>query len=83
MKVTKETTIGQILKEYSNAKDVLSGFGMHCFACPMSQMETIAQAGMVHGLDVDFMIEKLNQDLVANKEEAEKPKRKCCRTKKD
>ena len=83
MKVTKETTIGQILKEYSNAKDVLSGFGMHCFACPMSQMETIAQAGMVHGLDIDFMIEKLNQDLVANKEEAEKPKRKCCRTKND
>ena len=56
MKVTKDTTIGQILKDYSNAKDVLTGFGMHCFACPMSQMETIAEAGMVHGLDVDFMI---------------------------
>lgn len=84
MKVTKDTTIGQILKDYSNAKDVLTGFGMHCFGCPMSQMETIAEAGMVHGLDIDFMIEKLNQDLVANKEEAEKPKRKCCRkTKKD
>lgn len=82
MKVTKETTIGQILKDYSNAKDVLTGFGMHCFACPMCQMETVAEAGMVHGLDIDFMIEKLNQDLVVNKKEEEKPKRKCCRTKK-
>ena len=24
----------KILKNYSNAKDVLMGFGMHCFSCP-------------------------------------------------
>ena len=53
-KLTKDTTIGEILKNYSNAQDVLKGFGMHCFACPMSQMETIEQAGAVHGLDIDF-----------------------------
>lgn len=79
MKVTKDTTIGQILKDYSNAKDVLTGFGMHCFACPMSQMETVEQAGSVHGLDIDFMLEKLNSDLVANEQ---KPKR-CCKKKTD
>ncbi|MBQ3213760.1 MAG: DUF1858 domain-containing protein [Clostridia bacterium] len=83
-KITENTTIGEILKNYSNAKDVLTGFGMHCFACPMSQMETIAEAGMVHGLDIEFMLNKLNEDLVANKEEKTCSKKSCgCKAKKD
>lgn len=83
-KITENTTIGEILKNYSNAKDVLTGFGMHCFACPMSQMETIAEAGMVHGLDIEFMLNKLKEDLVANKEEKTCSKKSCgCKAKKD
>jgi len=39
----------------------LSGFGMHCFSCPMSQMETIEEAAMVHGVDADLMLAKLNE----------------------
>ena len=81
-KISKETTLGEILKSYSNAQDVLKGFGMHCFSCPMSQMETVEEAGLVHGLNVDEMIEKMNADLVENKTE-EKPKRRCCRSKKE
>lgn len=77
-KVTKETTLGEILKNYSNAKEVLTGFGMHCFACPMSQMETVEEAGAVHGLDVDFMVNKMNQDLVAIEEEKESCNKKSC-----
>ncbi len=64
MKINKETTIGEILKNFENAKEVLTSFGMHCFSCPMSQMETIEEAGMVHGLDVDEMIKELNEKLV-------------------
>ena len=80
--ISKETTLGEILKSYSNAQDVLKGFGMHCFSCPMSQMETVEEAGLVHGLNVDEMIEKMNADLVENKKE-EKPKRCCCKSKKE
>ena len=72
--INKNTTLGEILKNYFNAEEVLTGFGMHCFSCPMSQMETVEEAGEVHGLDVDHMIKKLNEDLVANKTA---PKRKC------
>lgn len=72
--VNKNTTLGEILKNYSNAEEVLTNFGMHCFSCPMSQMETVEEAGDVHGLDVDFMVKKLNEDLVLNEE---KPKKKC------
>ena len=84
MKLTKDTTLGEILKNYSNAEEVLKGFGMHCFHCPMSQMETIEEAGAVHGLDADFMIEKMQEDLVENKKEKSCAKKSCgCKAKKD
>lgn len=62
-KITKNTTIGEALKINSNAEVILQGFGMHCVHCPMSQMETLEEAGAVHGIDVDLMVKKLNENL--------------------
>ena len=63
IEVTKQMQIGEVLKLNPNVKDVLMGFGLHCFGCPMSQMETIEEAAAVHGVDVDFMMEKINEFL--------------------
>ena len=60
-KITKDMTIGEVLDINKDAKTILSGFGMHCFSCPMSQMETIEDASMVHGIDLNLMLEKLNE----------------------
>ena len=62
-KFTKSTTIGDALKMHENVEQVLTGFGMHCFSCPFSLMETIEQAAAVHGIDVDLMLAKLNELL--------------------
>lgn len=62
-KFTKNLTIGEALKIHENAEAVLSGFGMHCFTCPFSQMETLEQAATVHGISIDLMLEKLNELL--------------------
>ena len=78
---TKDTTIGEVLATSPKYKTILEGFGLHCFGCPMSQMETVEEAGLVHGLNVDEMIEKMNADLIENKKE-EKTKRCCCKSKK-
>lgn len=59
--VTKDTTIGEILENKPQAQDVLVGFGLHCFSCPMSQMESIEEASMVHDIDLEFMLKKLNE----------------------
>ncbi len=67
MEITKTTTLGEIMKKYKNAEEILKNFGMHCFYCPMSQMETLEEASVVHGIDVDFMIEKLKSDLIPKK----------------
>ena len=62
-KIKKTMTIEKILSIDENLTTVLLGFGLHCFGCPMSRMETLEQAAMVHGVDVDIMVEKLNEAL--------------------
>ena len=44
--------------------EVLFGIGMHCLGCPSSQMETIEQAAMVHGIEPQELVDRLN-DVVA------------------
>ncbi len=63
LEVTKQTQIGEVLKMNPNVKEVLLGFGLHCFGCPMSQMETLEEAAAVHGVDSDLMVEKINEFL--------------------
>ena len=63
IEVTKVTQIGEVLRINPNVKDILMGFGLHCFGCPMSQMETLEEAAAVHGVDVDLMVEKINEFL--------------------
>ena len=59
--ISKDMTIGEVLKQNPNLEEVFLGFGMHCVACPVSQMETVEEASAVHGVDVDFLIKKLNE----------------------
>lgn len=60
MAITKEMLLGEILRTKPEAAEVLMQMGMHCLGCPSSQMESLADACMVHGLDVDELLKKLN-----------------------
>lgn len=59
MKITTETTIGEILRTFPEASEILTGMGMHCIGCPSSHSETIEEAANVHGMDADDLIEDL------------------------
>ncbi len=59
MEITKDTTIGELVREKADAIPVLMGVGMHCIGCPASQGETIEQAAMVHGIDVDELLQAI------------------------
>lgn len=59
-KFTKDTTIGEVLASNPKTRVILEGFGLHCFGCPMSQMETLEEASEAHEIDLNFMLEKLN-----------------------
>lgn len=60
MAITKEMLLGEILRTKPEVAEVLMQMGMHCLGCPSSQMESLADACMVHGLDADELLKKLN-----------------------
>ena len=59
-KITKDTTIGQALQISQDIIPVLFEIGMHCIGCPSAQMETLEEAAMVHGKDVDELMAMIN-----------------------
>ena len=62
-RVTKDTMIGDLLQIDQNVAPLLLNIGMHCLGCPSSQMETIAEAAMVHGIDADDLVVEINTFL--------------------
>ena len=66
MQISKEMLIGELLQVDENMAQILMGAGMHCIGCPSSQMESLEEACMVHGVDCDALLEKLN-NFIENK----------------
>lgn len=62
-RVNKSTMIGELLQIDQNVAPILLNIGMHCLGCPSSQMETIEQAAMVHGIDPDMLVDEINNFL--------------------
>ena len=62
-KITKDTIIGDILDIAPDTAPIFLSIGMHCLGCPSSRGETVEQACMVHGVDVDVLLDKLNQSI--------------------
>lgn len=60
MAITKETKIGEALVSNPEIAPILMEIGMHCLGCPSAQGESIEEAAMVHGLDGDLLVEKIN-----------------------
>lgn len=58
--ITKDTIIGEILDMDQTTAPFFLEMGMHCLGCPSSRGETIAEACMVHGVDCDALLRKLN-----------------------
>lgn len=61
--VTKDMQIGQLLQLDPNIAVILMRAGMHCIGCPSSQMESLEEAAMVHGMDADLLVQQINDFL--------------------
>ena len=62
-KVTKDMLIGQLLQVDANIAPILMRARMHCLGCPSSQMESLEESAMVHGLDADVLVNQINDFL--------------------
>ncbi|MDR7869657.1 MAG: DUF1858 domain-containing protein [Tissierellaceae bacterium] len=61
MEITKDMLIGELIRKKPEAIEVLMSFGMGCVGCPSSQMESLEEAAMVHGLNLDALMVALNK----------------------
>ena len=62
-RVTKDTTIGEVIQIDAGVIPILMGAGMHCVGCPSSAGETLEEAAMVHGIDPDMLVEEIQNYL--------------------
>ena len=63
--VSKEMLIGDILRIDSGITPIFMESGMHCLGCPSSQMESLEDACIVHGINADEVISQVNSYLAA------------------
>ena len=59
--ITKDMLIGELIRHKPEAAEILLRYGMGCVGCPASQMESIEEAAMVHGIDLDSLMKALNE----------------------
>ncbi len=60
-KITKEMKIADVLRVKPQAAGIFFAYGMHCLGCSIAVNESIEDASMVHGIDVDELLKRLNE----------------------
>lgn len=63
--ITKDMLIGDILELDPECAELFFAMGMYCLGCPASLGETLEQACMVHAVDADEMVGRLNEHLAS------------------
>ena len=61
--VNKSMLIHEIIEIDPGNAAILMASGMHCVGCPSAAMESLEEACMVHGMNVDEVITSINEYL--------------------
>ncbi|MFA9423573.1 MAG: DUF1858 domain-containing protein [Sedimentibacter sp.] len=61
MTITKDMTIGEIIRSNPESAEILMVNGMGCVGCPSAQMETLEEAVAVHGMNLEHLLAALNK----------------------
>ena len=64
--ITKDTIIGDILDIAPETAPLFMAIGMHFLGCPASRGETVEEACMVHGIEVEELLEELNKQIASS-----------------
>lgn len=61
MKITKESIIGQVIRQYPDTIAIFRSHGMGCLGCPSASAENIEKAAGIHGIDLEALLKDLNE----------------------
>ncbi len=60
MEVTKDSIIGEVIKEVPGAEKIIRKyFGTGCFTCPGINMESISFGSAMHNMDPEKIVEEI------------------------
>ena len=65
--VTKKMSFSELIEKYPESTEVLMNSGMHCIGCAASAFETVEQGAIMHGLNPDELVKKINKKLSKDK----------------
>lgn len=63
-KITKDTTIGEIVEKYPQIVPALMSFGLHCVGCNVAAFESLEMGFKAHGIsdkEIEKAVKKLNE----------------------
>ncbi len=63
MKITKDMSIADIVKNYPQTVEIFMKQGMGCLGCAAARFENLAQGAAAHGIDAEKLIDALNKSL--------------------
>ncbi len=55
------SSIVDIVSKYPDTADVLVRHGLHCIGCAAARFETLDEAALAHGIELDPLINDLNK----------------------
>ncbi len=59
--ITREMTIGEIVRSYPKTLEVFTRFGLDCFECQVADFEKLEHGAGVHKVDVEKLLHELNR----------------------
>lgn len=68
--INKSMLIHEIIEIDPGNAAILMAAGMHCVGCPSAAMESLEEACMVHGMNVDEVIVSINEYLAQKEKQA-------------
>jgi len=74
-KITKKSSIMEILNKYPETMPVFMKYNIHCIGCIASQFENIEQGAIAHGIDPDKIVSDLNKEIEKNKKKVKTSKK--------
>ena len=69
VQITKDTIIGDILDIAPQTAPLFMSIGMHCLGCPSSRGETVEETCMVHGVNVEALLNAINEQIAASEQQ--------------
>lgn len=59
MNITKDSIIADVLKSVPGSNEIFEKYNMGCLSCMGVQKETLEKGCLMHGMDVNKLIEEL------------------------